>query len=359
MSNFNFYKTKEIYGEKYFQLPKVFFTNDKYISLSNDTKIAYAILKDRFEYSIKNNWIDEDDNIYFIYTVHELMSLLQCREGKISKIKKELESAGLLYQKRCGSKVVNGKQQNLPNKLYLGKPEVTAEDVYLINNGIAISANPQEVSDNNVSNGIAISANPQEVSDSNGSNGIAKIANNLYLPSYLDTLKTDTKTDTGKTDLSEQSLIQSEKSNPMNRDQLREQELLKHFSDTYKDRSFLSEDNLKLIAMFSDSLKDAENIQGILLRAKKAMEKEHNTTLVMDESYIHNQALDIQGEIAKTLRRIYHKRQTDSTIENIDNYAFGSFKNLFDLLLCQLRGLKEQASETATDSPITLHNWLE
>ncbi|BDP86344.1 hypothetical protein EfmAA610_35540 (plasmid) [Enterococcus faecium] len=43
---------------------------------------------------------DSDDNIFFIFTVEELMKLLQCREGKVSKIKKELEKAGLLKQKR-------------------------------------------------------------------------------------------------------------------------------------------------------------------------------------------------------------------------------------------------------------------
>lgn len=58
------------------------------------------LLKDRFDYSVKNNWVDEDDNIYFIFTVTELMNLLHCREGKVSKIKKELEQVGLLKQKK-------------------------------------------------------------------------------------------------------------------------------------------------------------------------------------------------------------------------------------------------------------------
>ncbi|MGL9772781.1 replication initiator protein A [Enterococcus sp. AZ147] len=58
------------------------------------------ILKDRFDYSVKNNWVDEEDNIYFIFTVSELMGLLRCREGKVSKIKRELEEVGLLKQKK-------------------------------------------------------------------------------------------------------------------------------------------------------------------------------------------------------------------------------------------------------------------
>lgn len=66
MNDFNYYKSKEIYREKYYQMPKVFFTNEKYMDLSNDAKIAYMLLKDRFDYSVKNNWVDSDDNIFLV-----------------------------------------------------------------------------------------------------------------------------------------------------------------------------------------------------------------------------------------------------------------------------------------------------
>jgi hypothetical protein len=33
--------------------------------LSNDAKIAYALLKDRLELSIKNDWFDENGDIFF------------------------------------------------------------------------------------------------------------------------------------------------------------------------------------------------------------------------------------------------------------------------------------------------------
>lgn len=52
MNDFNYYKSKEIYREKYYQMPKVFFTNEKYMDLSNDAKIAYMLLKDRFDGSV-------------------------------------------------------------------------------------------------------------------------------------------------------------------------------------------------------------------------------------------------------------------------------------------------------------------
>lgn len=120
------YNIKEIQREKFYQLPKVFFTSNKYKKLSNDAKIAYAILRDRLELSIKNNWVDENGDIFFIFTNETLKKILNISSpNKLSKIKKELQSAELFSQVRVGL--------NKPNKLYLKKPDVTNEDVYLIN----------------------------------------------------------------------------------------------------------------------------------------------------------------------------------------------------------------------------------
>ncbi|EPH77579.1 replication initiator protein A, partial [Enterococcus faecalis 02-MB-BW-10] len=163
MENFQFYKSKEIYREKYYQMPKVFFTNEVYKSLSNDAKIAYMLLKDRFDNSVKNNWVDSEDNVYFIYTVAELMTLLNCREGKVSKIKKELEAVNLLKQKKGRVKKINGKIETTPNLLYLGKPNVTSEDVFKINE-----------EQNNVNPVLAKIASTEKVSDINENPVIAK-----------------------------------------------------------------------------------------------------------------------------------------------------------------------------------------
>ncbi len=107
MSNFNFYTANEVYAEKYFQLPKVFFTNEKYKKMSNDSKVAYAILKDRFSYSVKNKWVDKQNRIYFVFTVEELKNMLNCAEGKVAKVKKELTEMNLLFQERGGSTWIN------------------------------------------------------------------------------------------------------------------------------------------------------------------------------------------------------------------------------------------------------------
>ena len=93
--------------------------------LSNDAKITWSILRDRLDLSIKNNWIDENGDIFFIYTNEKLKKILNISSpNKLSKIKKELTRADLFSQVRVGL--------NKPNKLYLKKPEVTKADVYCI-----------------------------------------------------------------------------------------------------------------------------------------------------------------------------------------------------------------------------------
>ncbi|EFT38057.1 replication initiator protein A domain protein [Enterococcus faecalis TX2137] len=332
MENFQFYKSKEIYREKYYQMPKVFFTNEMYKSLSNDAKIAYMLLKDRFDNSVKNNWVDSEDNIYFIYTVAELMTLLNCREGKVSKIKKELEAVNLLKQKKGRVKKMNGKIETTPNLLYLGKPNVTSEDVFKINEEqnnvnpvIAKIANTEKVNDINENPVIAKIANTEKVNDINENPVIAKIADNLFYTSYLDTLDTlDTK-----------------------KEALQQQLLLDQFSEV-QENTFLSKDSLKFIAAFSDSIQEAHEMVGTIIRAKTKVEKEYNVVLIGE---------DYQDEIDKCLRRVMHKIKTDSTVKSPKGLFYKSFYNLF--VECALEKENIKNRDNSKGSEITLHNWLE
>lgn len=123
MSN-KYFTVQEEYKERFYQLPKVFFTNEKYVKMRNETKIAYAILRDRLDLSIKNKWVDSTGKIYFIYTDVKLREILNCSKNHVTTIKKELQLAGLLEQKRQGL--------SKPNISYLMKPEITKNDVYKI-----------------------------------------------------------------------------------------------------------------------------------------------------------------------------------------------------------------------------------
>lgn len=67
MQDFNSYKINETLSHKYYQIPQELFINPLYKdTLNSDSKLLYGFLLDRMSLSAKNNWCDEDGNIYLI-----------------------------------------------------------------------------------------------------------------------------------------------------------------------------------------------------------------------------------------------------------------------------------------------------
>ncbi|CAK1255090.1 hypothetical protein R55227_BLOPHJLP_01705 [Fructobacillus tropaeoli] len=98
--------------EQFYRIPKVFFTSEKYKDMKLESKTAYAILRDRFELSLKNGWVDDEQNVYFVFTVAALQEILGCGKNKVIAIKKDLAKYGLLEEEKIGF--------NRANRLYLG-----------------------------------------------------------------------------------------------------------------------------------------------------------------------------------------------------------------------------------------------
>jgi len=120
-----YYTKDELYGEKFYQIPQVFFTNPLYKKgLTDRDKLAFGMLKNRFSLSKKNGWFDEQGRIFFIFSREALMSIFDCSEKTATNIKKNLIKAGLLEAKKRG--------QGKTDILYLKKPIVTEGDIYLI-----------------------------------------------------------------------------------------------------------------------------------------------------------------------------------------------------------------------------------
>ena len=334
MNDFQFISANETYRNLYYQLPKVLFTSEFYKNMSNDSKIAYAMLQDRCEYSIQNNWIDQDGHIYFIFTRNELMDILGCKENKIAKIKKELKDKNLLYEKRIPpKKLPTGEFKNYPNRLYLGKLEVSATDVYAISNASYTNEFPEsgknQPSDKHDKIGVSFeSGKNQRPEESNNTSTLfesGKNQPNLYLTNSLDTIDT----------------IDTEK------ERLQQQLLLDQFSEV-QEHTFLNKDSLKFIAAFSNTIQEAHEMVGSIIRAKTKVEKEYNVVLIGE---------DYQEEIDKCLRRVMHKIKTDSTVKSPKGLFYKSFYNLF--VECALEKENIKNRDNSKGSEITLHNWLE
>ena len=89
----------------FYRVPKVLFTAECFKSLSCEAKVLYGLMLDRMSLSVKNRWFDEEDRVYIIFTVEEIMELLGCARQKAIRNIAELDTEkgiGLIEKKRLG-----------------------------------------------------------------------------------------------------------------------------------------------------------------------------------------------------------------------------------------------------------------
>ena len=298
-TNFNYYEADNVYGALFFQFPKVLMYGEQYKHLSSDAKLAYMVLKDRLEYSLRNNWVDEEGHVYFTFTNQELENLFNCHNQKVVKIKKELETAHLLMQKQLG---FNPKtKKNEPNRLYLSKLDVKATDVYLRGE------------------------DSPKVSQTLATSGNVKITHNLYKDyKNIDTNRYDI--DTQKLDFSTANFSPAE-IEAQNRD------LVKHADEFLTDEDnglpvFLEPEAVQLLSFWCRTPQQMRRFIGIILNAKYAVEKEHRDLgvwILLDDP-------DLKKMMTKTLRRYFNALRSDEKhIKNVENYLYGTMQNLFDV----------------------------
>ncbi|WP_436964882.1 replication initiator protein A [Staphylococcus xylosus] len=299
MSNFNI---KEIQKEKFYQLPKVFFTNPKYVNLSNDAKITWSILRDRLDLSIRNNWVDKNGDIFFIYTNEKLKSILNISSpNKLSKIKKELTQADLFNQIRVGL--------NKPNKLYIKKPEVTEADVYYIS---------QQENDIEQRNNTDVSNSYVQKYDNDTSRNINLIHHDI------------SKEYTNDTDLNNTDYIETKNNDtPDMNDTYNNSTNHNHSNHTNHQQTEFNNDALKfqvleeLPQQIKDYLSNFEIreiriIKSVLLKGKKSFNNAHDTYYRLE---------DVEFEIVSVLKRFKAMLlQKNETVEAMQGYLMQSIK---------------------------------
>jgi len=131
----------------FLQLPISLIKDNMFKTLSSDAKILYSLLLNRTSLSAKNGWVDENDNIYIIYTIEQIMEDLNCGNQKAIKAMKELKEIGLVKSVRLG----------------LGKPNI----IYVMNFSVVETPekpdNTQKC-ENHISGSVKITS--QEIPDS-------------------------------------------------------------------------------------------------------------------------------------------------------------------------------------------------
>lgn len=86
----------------FYRIPKYLF-GEKYKNiLSTDAKLLYALLLDRASLSAHNGWFAEDGRVFLYFTVAEASEILKMNKNKITRLFREIESAGLIERKNKG-----------------------------------------------------------------------------------------------------------------------------------------------------------------------------------------------------------------------------------------------------------------
>ncbi|MEL5724461.1 replication initiator protein A [Lactiplantibacillus pentosus] len=334
-TNFNFIQSKKAYGTRFFQLPQVLLYGEKYKELSDSAKLGYVVLRDRLEYSLQNNWIDDENRVYFIFTNHELQNLFGWSDRKISKVKKELEEAGLLFQINQGFDPK--KKKNLPNRLYLADLEVTAKDVYikqdfanktagtLDTSGLAqMQARQEKIKTAGAldTSGLAQMQARQETAGTLDTSGLAQMRHNLYNTNNLDTNRYNI--DTQKLDFSTVNFSPAEL-------EKQNQDLVNHANDFLTDEDsglpvFLEPEAVQLLSFWCRTPHQMRRFIGIILNAKYRVEKDHQDIGVL----IPLDDEELKPLMTKALRRYFNVlRSNEKHIKNVENYLYGTMQNLF------------------------------
>ncbi|MGF7348924.1 replication initiator protein A [Enterococcus lactis] len=352
MSEFNFIQSQRAYETKFFQFPQVLLYGKQYKQLSDSAKLGYMVLRDRLDYSLQNNWIDEQNRVYFIFTNDELHKIFGWGNTKISKVKKELQEANLLYQVNLGFDPK--KKKNLPNRLYLSDLEVTATDVYMKHN---FSSETAESLDNsghsqmgrrqeNIStaesldnSGHSQMGRRQETAESLDNRGHSQMGHNLYNTNSLDTNRYNI--DTEELDFSTENYSKSEI-------QKQNQDLIEHAKYYLssinkagaKEDGFgglaLNDTTIDLIAHWVRTPKQMHKFIGIILNAKRRVEEELRNQGFSSHYTFLDENEELQSEIENTVRRYFNAlRNDDKHIRNQENYLFITMRNMLEQVLLQ------------------------
>lgn len=114
------FRLSDVVDEQFLRLPLSLLANPKYRRMSLEAKFVYSLLLNRLSLSQKNRWINDDNEVYLIYTREEVADTLNISYKKSIAAFKELIENGLLFEQRQG--------RGYPNLLYVLKAELDDKD---------------------------------------------------------------------------------------------------------------------------------------------------------------------------------------------------------------------------------------
>ena len=328
------YSSTQINSELFWKFPKFLSENKKYADLSNDDRVAYMLIKDRYRYSLSNNWVDEKGDVYVYFTIEELRELLHIGKNKVSRVKKHLMDCDLLEIEKQGFDPK--KKKNFPDRIYLLQPDYDPTDLISISQASQVPALEQSGFPKMGSRGSNQgSLDIKGKSDSEICNKGTSALEQSDFPKMgtnkdknnSDTIK-DTNTDTQKWNFSPDSY-------PKEIVVKQNKDLLKHLSSTLTDDKglpmFLNKESIDLITLWFKTPEAAHDCISVILNAANDSRKEALQQIGRHELYFEDYNNELKREVTRKLRRYFNKMRTaqPGEIKNPRNYLYATMLNTF------------------------------
>jgi len=117
---FELMKQNDIVTRQYFQYPRWLDEDARYAGIGLEAKIIYMYLFNRFNLSKHNGWMNDNGEVFVIYTRKELAERLNVGEKRVTSAMNVLKEYDLIWERRCG--------RGFANQIYLSKVDVPLSD---------------------------------------------------------------------------------------------------------------------------------------------------------------------------------------------------------------------------------------
>lgn len=327
------YSSTQINSELFWKFPKFLSENKKYADLSNDDRVAYMLIKDRYRYSLSNNWVDDKGDVYVYFTIEDLRELLHVGKNKVSKVKKRLMDYGLLEIEKQGFDPI--KKKNFPDKFYLLQPDYDPTD--LISQTSQVSALQQSGFPKTGSR-----CSEQGSLDIKGKSDSENCNNSTSSLEQSDFPKTGTNKDNTPSDTIKDTIKDTQEwdfsSNSYSPEIVvkQDRDLLKHLGSILTgDKEapmFLNKESIDLITLWFKTPEAAHDCISIILNAANDSRKNAISQIGKHELYFEDYNDELKCEVTNRLRRYFNKMRTakKGTIKNPRNYLYTTMLNTFD-----------------------------
>lgn len=135
---FDYYYGVEADQFSFYRIPRALIKDSRFKGVSSDAKLLYGLMLDRMAMSMRNGWLDDENRVYIIYTLEDILEDLNCSKGTGVKILVELDTSkgiGLIERKKRG--------QGKPTIIYV-KNFITCENVSVSESAVSESQEVQK-----------------------------------------------------------------------------------------------------------------------------------------------------------------------------------------------------------------------